>query len=94
VRRLGNLTVSQRFCVACVEMVGRVGINNDAPRSPRPSSVLSPLCYMPIGGLSVATFIELLLVPVLYAVFVLDLKLVTWEAKVERSYVGSTEGET
>jgi hypothetical protein len=43
--------------------------------------------------LSVATFIELLLVPVLYAVFVLDLKLVKGEAKVERSYVGSTEGE-
>ena len=41
-----------------------------------------------------ATFLELVLVPVLYAVFVLDLKLVTWEAKVERSYVGSTEGET
>ena len=47
-----------------------------------------------MGGLSVATFLELVLVPVLYAVFVLDLKLVTWEAKVERSYVGSTEGET
>jgi len=43
VRRLGNLTVSQRFCVACVEMVGQVGINNDATRSPRPSSVLSRL---------------------------------------------------
>jgi len=47
-----------------------------------------------MGGLSVATFLELVLVPVLYAVFVLDLKLVTWEAKVERRYVGSTEGET
>ena len=53
-----------------------------------------PLCYTQIGGLSVATFLELVLVPVLYAVFVLDLKLITWEAKVERSYVGSTEGET
>jgi multidrug efflux pump len=52
-----------------------------------------PLCYAQIGGLSVATFIELLLVPVLYAVFVLDLKLVTWEAKVERSYVGASESE-
>ena len=47
-----------------------------------------------MGGLSVATFLELVLVPVLYAVFVLALTLVTWEAKVERSYVGSTEGET
>ena len=53
-----------------------------------------PLCYTHIGGLSVATFLELVLVPVLYAVFVLDLKLITWEATVERNYVGSTEGET
>jgi multidrug efflux pump subunit AcrB len=50
-----------------------------------------PLCYAQIGGLSVATFIELLLVPVLYALVVLDLKLVTWDAKVEESYVGSSE---
>jgi multidrug efflux pump subunit AcrB len=34
------------------------------------------LCYAQIGGLSVATFVELLLVPVLYAIFVLDLKIV------------------
>ena len=38
-----------------------------------------PLCYAQIGGLAVATFIELLLVPVLYAIFVLDLKIVKWE---------------
>ena len=38
-----------------------------------------PMCYAQIGGLSVATFITLLLVPVLYAIFVLDLKLVKWE---------------
>jgi len=37
------------------------------------------LCYAQIGGLSVATFITLLLVPVLYAIFVLDLKIVKWE---------------
>lgn len=35
-----------------------------------------PLCHAQIGGLSVATFITLLLVPVMYAIFVLDLKLV------------------
>ena len=34
--------------------------------------------YAQIGGLS-ATFVTLLLVPVLYAIFVLDLKLVKWE---------------
>jgi multidrug efflux pump len=38
-----------------------------------------PLCYAQIGGLTVATFVTLLLVPVLYAIFVLDLKLVQWE---------------
>jgi multidrug efflux pump subunit AcrB len=38
-----------------------------------------PLCYTQIGGLTVATFVTLLLVPVIYATFVLDLKLVTWE---------------
>jgi multidrug efflux pump subunit AcrB len=38
-----------------------------------------PMCYAQIGGLSVATIIELLLVPVLYAIFVLDLKWVKWE---------------
>jgi hypothetical protein len=32
----------------------------------------------------VATFITLLLVPVLYSIFVLDLKIVTW-GKVERT---------
>jgi multidrug efflux pump subunit AcrB len=40
-----------------------------------------PLCYAQIGGLAVATFITLLLVPVLYSIFVLDLKLIRWETK-------------
>jgi len=43
-----------------------------------------PMCYAQIGGLSVATFITLLLVPVIYSIFVLDLKLVKWE-KTEES---------
>ena len=38
-----------------------------------------PLCYAQIGGLAVATFVTLLLVPVLYSIFVLDLKIVKWE---------------
>jgi len=41
-----------------------------------------PLCYVQIGGLCVATVITLLLVPVIYSIFVLDLKLVKWD-KVE-----------
>jgi multidrug efflux pump subunit AcrB len=40
-----------------------------------------PLCYAQIGGLTVATFITLLMVPVLYSIFVLDLKILTWDAK-------------
>src|SRR5258708_5338884 len=39
-----------------------------------------PMCYSQIGGLGVATFITLLLVPVFYSIFVLDLKIVRWEA--------------
>jgi multidrug efflux pump subunit AcrB len=38
-----------------------------------------PLCYAQIGGLCVATFVTLLLVPVLYAIVVRDLRLVKWE---------------
>ena len=38
-----------------------------------------PLCYAQIGGLAVATFITLLLVPVLYSIAVLDLKVVKWD---------------
>jgi multidrug efflux pump subunit AcrB len=40
-----------------------------------------PLCYAQIGGLAVATFVTLLLVPVLYSIFVLDLKIIRWESK-------------
>ncbi|MFN7927483.1 MAG: efflux RND transporter permease subunit [Blastocatellia bacterium] len=39
-----------------------------------------PMCYAQIGGLTLATVVTLLLVPVLYAIFVLDLKWVKWEA--------------
>lgn len=38
-----------------------------------------PLCYAQIGGLALATMIELVLVPVFYAIFVLDLKIIRWE---------------
>jgi multidrug efflux pump subunit AcrB len=39
------------------------------------------LCYAQIGGLGIATFVTLLLVPVLYSVAVLDLKIVRWEER-------------
>jgi multidrug efflux pump subunit AcrB len=38
-----------------------------------------PLCYAQIGGLSVATVVTLVLVPVIYSIFVWDLKIVRWE---------------
>ncbi|MBF0553985.1 MAG: efflux RND transporter permease subunit [Nitrospirae bacterium] len=37
------------------------------------------LCYAQIGGLSFATVLTLLLVPVIYSIFVLDLKIIKWE---------------
>jgi multidrug efflux pump subunit AcrB len=40
-----------------------------------------PMCYAQIGGLVTATFITLLLVPVLYTIFVRDLKLIRWETE-------------
>jgi len=38
-----------------------------------------PLCYAQIGGLLFATFIELILVPVLYVLFIRNLKILKWE---------------
>jgi multidrug efflux pump subunit AcrB len=37
-----------------------------------------PMCYAQIGGLTAATFVTLLVVPVIYATAVLDLRLVAW----------------
>jgi multidrug efflux pump subunit AcrB len=37
-----------------------------------------PLCYAQIGGLSIATFVTLIIVPVTSAVFVKDLKVLKW----------------
>jgi multidrug efflux pump subunit AcrB len=39
-----------------------------------------PMCYAQIGGLLVATFITLGLVPVIYSIVVLDLHLVKWQS--------------
>jgi len=52
-----------------------------------------PLCYVQIGGLTFATVVTLLIVPVLYAIFVLDLKLVRWErTKPEETVAPEHEG--
>ena len=50
-----------------------------------------PLCYTQIGGLAVATFITLLLVPVLYAIFVMDLKILKWEEKEKQVHLETNE---
>ena len=39
-----------------------------------------PLCYAQIGGLLIATLVTKLQVPVIYAIFVLDLKVLKWES--------------
>jgi multidrug efflux pump subunit AcrB len=49
------------------------------PLSAHGGPLWEPLCYAQIGGLTFATVVTLLLVPVLYAIFVLDLKIVRWE---------------
>jgi multidrug efflux pump len=50
-----------------------------------------PLCYAQIGGLTIATFVTLLLVPVLYSIFVLDLKLIKWDAEENSSTTARSE---
>jgi multidrug efflux pump subunit AcrB len=44
-----------------------------------------PLFYAQIGGLLLATVVTKLQVPVMYAIFVLDLKILKWETKAEPS---------
>ncbi|MBV9929199.1 MAG: efflux RND transporter permease subunit [Acidobacteria bacterium] len=58
-----------------------------------------PMCYAQMGGMMVATFITLLLVPVIYSIFVLDLKLIKWETagearEEEASETGGPEAAT
>ncbi len=39
-----------------------------------------PMCYAQIGGLSAATVVTLLLVPIMYSICVLDLKIIRWSS--------------
>lgn len=43
-----------------------------------------PLCFAQIGGLTFATVVTLVLVPVLYTVFIVDLRVIRWESPPER----------
>jgi multidrug efflux pump subunit AcrB len=49
------------------------------PLALRGGPLWEPMCYAQMGGMICATFITLLLVPVFYSVFVLDLKIIKWE---------------
>jgi multidrug efflux pump subunit AcrB len=51
------------------------------PLAYRGGPLWEPMCYTQIGGLLLATIITKILVPVLYAIFVLDLKILKWEEK-------------
>src|SRR5256886_14653286 len=53
-----------------------------------------PLCSAQIGALAVATFITLLLVPVFYSIFVLDLKWIKWETSEDRQLATKAEPTT
>ena len=44
-----------------------------------------PLCYAQIGGLLVATVVTKIQVPVMYAMFVLDFKILKWETKEQKA---------
>jgi multidrug efflux pump subunit AcrB len=44
-----------------------------------------PLCYAQIGGLLLATVITKLQIPVMYAIFVLDFKILKWDTKEEKT---------
>jgi multidrug efflux pump subunit AcrB len=44
-----------------------------------------PLCYAQIGGLTVATLITLVLVPVLYTIMIRDLRWISWSHADETS---------
>jgi multidrug efflux pump subunit AcrB len=50
-----------------------------------------PLCWVQIGGLSFATVVTLIIVPVLYAIFVLDLKLIQWGRPREDEHSAPTD---
>jgi multidrug efflux pump subunit AcrB len=64
------------------------------PRALEGGPLWKPLCYPQIGGLAVATFITLLLVPVFYSIFVLDLKLIKWDTTEDRQQVPEAKPTT
>jgi multidrug efflux pump subunit AcrB len=54
------------------------------PLALRGGPLWEPMCYAQMGGMICATFVTLLLVPVIYSIFVLDLKIIKWENSEEQ----------
>jgi multidrug efflux pump len=52
-----------------------------------------PMCYTQIGGLLLATIVTKVLVPVLYAILVLDLKILKWDTPPPRSVNSPPDGD-
>ena len=50
------------------------------PLASKGGPLWEPLCYVQIGGLTLSTLVTLVLVPVVYAIFVRDLKWIKWQA--------------
>lgn len=72
---------------ACATVLGLV------PLAMHGGPLWEPLCCAQIGGLTIATFITLLLVPVMYSIFVLDLKLIRWDVRAPEIPTGDRDGK-
>jgi len=76
--------VKLRICGALSWVVRACPLAQHPKRSKQGLEFWKPLCYAQIGGLGIATFITLLLVPALYRIAVLDLKIIRrWELRQE-----------
>ena len=78
-KRCVSETRVQNRNVEMVKSSVRSGSTGLFPLAAHGGPLWEPLCYAQIGGLTIATFVTLLLVPVLYSFVVLDLKLIRWE---------------
>lgn len=55
------------------------------PLASKGGPLWEPLCYVQIGGLTISTLVTLVLVPVVYAIFVRDLKWIKWQGAAKRT---------
>jgi multidrug efflux pump subunit AcrB len=84
-RRAHGAPLDEALLDACIARLRPVMITVGAtvfgllPLAQHGGPLWEGLCYAQIGGLILANYVTKLLVPALYAVFVLDLKLIKWE---------------